>query len=220
MKRRGAGQPSCHACRPVVTLIGLALAATCCGGVPPPAVPAPPADIVVLTVDPESGVLGQATVQAQGQTVDLASDLSATRVTTGQPPTAPTTMTSDEFQRRFGAAMSARPPQPLQFLLYFTTGGDTLTTESQAELTRTVEAIRTRPSPDVTVIGHTDTTGDAAANAALGLRRAALIRDQLMSAGVPASQIDATSHGEADLLVATPDGVADVRNRRVEIAVR
>ena len=95
-----------------------------------------------------------------------------------------------------------------------------VTPASQAELRRTVEVIRNRPVPDVSVIGHTDTTGDAASNATLGLQRATLIRNQLIAAGVPAAQIDTTSHGEADLLVPTADNVAEARNRRVEITVR
>lgn len=204
------------------TLVTLALAAitVACGGVPPAAAPKPPADVVVLTVDPETNALGRAIVEAQGRSVDLTSDLSATRITSGQPPTSPTPMAPDEVQRLFGDVMRARAPQPLQLLLYFETGGDQLTTASQAELARAVEAIGKRPFPDVAVIGHTDTTGDGAANQALGLRRAALITEQLVAAGIPATQIDATSHGEADLLVPTPDGVAEARNRRVEIAVR
>lgn len=191
-----------------------------CGGVPPPATPVPPADVIVLTTDPETRVLGRAIVEAQGQAVDLTSDLAMTRVVTGRPPAAPTTMTADAFQQRFAGVLSARAPAPLQILLYFETGSDTLTPDSQAELTRMVEVIRVRPYPDVSVIGHTDTTGDADANTALGLRRASLIRGQLVAAGVPTSQIDATSHGEADLLVATPDNIAEARNRRVEITVR
>ncbi len=202
----------------IAALVGLGAAA--CGGVPPPAPPTPPFDLVVLTVDPETRILGGATVEAQGQRLDLSSDLAATRITSGQPPTAAVTMTADEFQQRFGGVLAARPPQPLQILLYFETGGDTLTAESQVELTRVVTVIRDRPVPDVSVIGHTDTTGDAAANAALGLRRATLIREQLVAAGVQPTQIDTTSHGEADLLVATPDGVSEARNRRVEITVR
>lgn len=191
-----------------------------CGGVRPPATPAPPADVIVLTTDPETSGLGRAVVEAQGQAVDLSSDLAMTRVAAGRPPSAPTTITADDFQRRFASVLSARAPAPLQLMLYFEIGGDTLTPASQAEMTRMVDVIRARPYPDVAVIGHTDTTGDADANAALGLRRATLIQAQLVAAGVPATQIDATSHGEADLLVATPDNVAEARNRRVEITVR
>lgn len=80
--------------------------------------------------------------------------------------------------------------------------------------------MRDRPVPDLSVVGHTDTAGDAGANAQLGLRRATLVRDQLVAAGVPASQVDATSHGEEDLLIATADNIAGARNRRVEVTVR
>lgn len=191
-------------------------------GVQAPATPAPPppSDIVVLAADPETGSLGRALVQAQGATIELATDLSSTRVAPGQPPGTPTTISPAEFQQRFGPVLAARAPQPLQFLLYFETGGDVLTPESQAALGRTVEAIRVRPAADVSVIGHTDTTGDAARNAFLGRQRADLVRDRLVAAGIPAAQVDASSHGEADLLVPTADNVAEARNRRVEITVR
>ena len=38
--------------------------------------------------------------------------------------------------------------------------------------------------------------------------------------GLDASLMVVTSHGEADLLVPTPDETPEPRNRRVEIAVR
>lgn len=75
-------------------------------------------------------------------------------------------------------------------------------------------------APEVSVIGHTDTTGPAALNAALGLQRAMAIRDLLVEAGLAADLIDVVSHGEADLLVPTPDDTAEPRNRRVEVTVR
>ena len=83
-----------------------------------------------------------------------------------------------------------------------------------------LEAARNHPFPDVAVIGHTDTTGTAAGNYELGLRRANAIRTRLLDAGVDRSLIDVTSHGEADLLVKTGDEIADPRNRRVEITIR
>lgn len=193
-----------------------------CRRVPPtvaPPPPPPPADIVVLTIDPDTSAIGRAYVQAQGQTIELTSDLEATRITLGQPPAAPALMSAEELQQRFGPALAARAPQPLHFQLYFERGSEALVPDSRAILAKAVEIVGTRPTPDIVVIGHTDTTGDAALNARLGLQRAMLVRDQLIAAGVPASQIEATSHGEADLLVPTADDVAEARNRRVEITV-
>ena len=184
---------------------------------PPP--PAPPSDLIVLMPDPDDGHLGRATVNAAGGSVELNTPRAATRVAPGQAPASPAPINEEELQRIFGEALSARPLPPRQFLLYFETG-DTLTVESQALMAQIVEVVRGRSTADATVIGHTDTTGNAASNAALGLRRALLVRTQLLAAGLRDDQIDATSHGEADLLVPTADNVAEPRNRRVEVTVR
>jgi outer membrane protein OmpA-like peptidoglycan-associated protein len=174
----------------------------------------------VLTADPGTNALGRVAVQAMGQTVELASEREMTRIVPDEAPSTPATLPEEEFKERFGAVLASRAPDPLFVQLYFESGGNRLVPESQALLDETVVVIRNRPVPDVVVIGHTDTTGDAAVNARVGLQRATLIRDRLIAAGVPAAQVDATSHGEADLLVPTADNVAEARNRRVEITVR
>jgi outer membrane protein OmpA-like peptidoglycan-associated protein len=74
--------------------------------------------------------------------------------------------------------------------------------------------------PDVVVVGHTDTMGTLAANAELGMRRATMVRNMLIDAGLDATTIEVTSHGEGDLLVRTPDETPEPRNRRVEISVK
>lgn len=206
--------------RLVLALALLVMGGTACRRVPSQAPAKPPSDLVVLIANPEDGKLGRAVVRAQGGTVELTSEGSATRVVSGQAPGAPSTLAAAEIQRLFGQALDARPLPPRQFLLYFQTGSDDLTAESQAELPRIVEFVRNRPVPDVSVIGHTDTTGAPASNTELGLRRARLIGSQLVSAGLPANQLEVTSHGEANLLVTTADNVAEARNRRVEVTVR
>jgi outer membrane protein OmpA-like peptidoglycan-associated protein len=47
-----------------------------------------------------------------------------------------------------------------------------------------------------------------------------MVRNLLVEAGLAASAIEVTSHGEADLLVQTANDTPEPRNRRVEIAVR
>lgn len=186
-----------------------------------PAAPANPrADVIVLLPDPEDERVGEATVAASGKSVTLAEARAATRVAQGRAPTAPATMSSDDVERLFGEALAARPLPPRQFLLYFRTGSDTLTPEAETLVKEIVEVVRSRPAPDVTVIGHTDTTGEPGSNYELGLRRAALIRDLLVASGLDPAQIDATSHGEAVLLVRTGDDAPEPRNRRVEVTIR
>jgi outer membrane protein OmpA-like peptidoglycan-associated protein len=72
----------------------------------------------------------------------------------------------------------------------------------------------------VLVVGHTDAVGNDTFNDALGLQRAEVVRAALIRLGVPANDVRAVSRGKRELAVATPDGVAEPRNRRVEILVR
>jgi hypothetical protein len=46
-----------------------------------------------------------------------------------------------------------------------------------------------------------------------------MVANELIAEGIPANQVVAVGHGEEDLLVPTPDGVREPRNRRVEIVV-
>jgi outer membrane protein OmpA-like peptidoglycan-associated protein len=122
--------------------------------------------------------------------------------------------------RIFGDALSALPPAPKHFILYFRFESDELTDESRALVPEILKAVKERPSPDVVVVGHTDTMGTPRANFELGLRRATRVRNLLTQAGLDASTIDVKSLGEADLLIKTPVETPEPRNRRVEIAVR
>jgi outer membrane protein OmpA-like peptidoglycan-associated protein len=54
----------------------------------------------------------------------------------------------------------------------------------------------------------------------LGLKRAASIKNILVSDGVDPSGIEVVSHGEDNPSIETEDNVAEPRNRRVEITVR
>ena len=77
---------------------------------------------------------------------------------------------ADAVNREFGEALSALPPRPVSFLLYFVEGRDQLTPESQQVLQQVFAEIARRPAPEVVVIGHTDRVGAIAFNDALSLR--------------------------------------------------
>ena len=62
--------------------------------------------------------------------------------------------------------------------------------------------------------------GTQQANYGLGLKRAMMVRNLLVDAGLNSSTIDVTSVGELDPLIKTPDETPEPRNRRVDIAVR
>ena len=129
-------------------------------------------------------------------------------------------LSEDEVSRLFGEALKALPPPPRHFTLQFKFESDTLTDESSGKIPEVLEAVKRLTVPEVVVIGHTDTMGDAKANVALGLKRATAVRNVLLTAGIAQGLIQVASHGEADLLIKTRDNTPEPRNRRVEISVR
>jgi outer membrane protein OmpA-like peptidoglycan-associated protein len=128
--------------------------------------------------------------------------------------------TPQEVQAQFGAALAAQPARAQSFTLYFIEGKDEFTDESKQIVYTLMSEIAKRPVPDVLVVGHTDTVGSDQANDSLGQQRADTVRDALMRLGIPADDIHAISRGKRSLSVPTADGVAEPRNRRVEIIVR
>ncbi len=198
------------------------LAGNACGPKPAPqSAGRPHEDLVVLLPDPESKTVGRVVVSSPaGATVELTSERQATRVVEGQAPDPPSILEDAEVQRLFGAALQARPAAPRHFMLYFQTGTDELTPESQQLLSEILEFVKSRSAPDVSVIGHTDTTASSESNVELGLRRATMIRNRLVRDGLDSALVSVASHGESNLLVPTPDNTAAVLNRRVEVSVR
>lgn len=125
-----------------------------------------------------------------------------------------------QLQRDAGAAMAAQPMPPRVFLLYFDAGTAQMSRASQALLPEILTEVQRRPVAELSIVGHTDTVGSAAQNAALALRRAEQVGQMLQDAAAAARQVEIDSHGEHNLLVPTPDETDEPRNRRVEVTVR
>jgi len=126
----------------------------------------------------------------------------------------------EKLEKRFGAALSAMPPPPKSFTVYFLSGSDDFTEESKSAITSMMDELKQRPSPEVTVIGHTDRVGGDDQNDALSLQRAGRMKELLVGMGVPADSIDSAGRGSREPLVDTAEGVDEPRNRRVEVNVR
>jgi outer membrane protein OmpA-like peptidoglycan-associated protein len=125
-----------------------------------------------------------------------------------------------EVQKAFAAALQAAPVRPASFTLFFRGDSDQMTPQSRADLPRIASEIMSRPAPEVTLVGHADTTESPVYNDALSMRRADRVRAELERLGVAPASITVQGRGERELLVPTPDDRHDPRNRRVEIEVR
>ena len=173
-----------------------------------------PADTVVVLPGPD-GRTGTVVVQRGNERHQLDQPYAASRA--GAPVTR---LSEPEVRKSFGATLEALPARPTSFVLYFVTATDELTGGSKGELQKVLVALKERGVPDVVVIGHTDTVGDAATNDRLSAQRAERVKGFLVGIGIPADRIHTAGRGERELLVPTNDNVEEPRNRRVEINVR
>lgn len=101
----------------------------------------------------------------------------------------------------------------------FVTDGYVLDPSDSVELDPIAEAIKACPNAKVTVIGHTDSTGNDAINNPLSANRAKAVADYLVSQGVAADAVASRGAGSAEPVASndTEDGRA--QNRRTEIKV-
>jgi len=73
---------------------------------------------------------------------------------------------------------------------------------------------------DFEITGHADRMGSESYNQRLSERRAATVRDLLVSKGIAGYRIETIGAGETSPLVETDDGVKDSRNRRAVVNVK
>lgn len=204
------GALMCAALLPSLTLSGCASA--------PPTPPPKQASYVVL-LDDVDGTTGKVTLTTSAGTTVLEKSRQAARFT--GPVGEIFEASKDRINQDFGAALAAMPTRPVSFLLYFAPGGTKLNPESEGEMTRILAEIAARASPDISVIGHTDTTGSNEDNERLSLDRARMVAESIgRSTRLDAAKVTVESHGKKNLLVATPNNTPEARNRRVEVTVR
>lgn len=178
---------------------------------------ATPQGSVVLLPEP-GGAPTAVTVTQGGKEVVLDRPYAGARLSSD----GPQAYASDaaQVQARYGAALAGLPGRPTQFTLYFVEGKDEFTEASRRALDGVLAEIAGRPVPDVIVIGHTDKVGNDAVNDPLSRQRAEVVRRALIARGVAPENIVVVGRGKREPVVPTADGVAEARNRRVEILVR
>lgn len=178
---------------------------------------AAPKETIVLLPNP-AGQETAVTVTQGGRQVVLAQPYAGARVSRSGAEAFPSN--AQQVQAMYGPALAAQPLPPAQFTLFFVEGKDELTDDSKRIVDGIFAEIAKRPIPDVIVIGHTDTVGNDAANDTLSRQRADVVRAAFTARGLPADKVVAIGRGKRELAVPTADGVAEPRNRRVEILVR
>lgn len=101
----------------------------------------------------------------------------------------------------------------------FQTGSDALTVDGQQQLARVVPALKACPNVNLTVIGHTDNTGNDAINIPLSENRAKSVAAYLVSQGIPADEVSSKGAGSAEPVASNDTDAGRAQNRRTEITV-
>lgn len=120
------------------------------------------------------------------------------------------------------AAAPAPKPKVVKgklFKVLFPTGGTALDAAANDTIAAAAAHANNFKPPRLVIAGYTDTQGDANANEALSLRRARVVAAALRIRGISRDAMDAQGYGEEFPDVRTADGVAEPKNRRVEINV-
>jgi OOP family OmpA-OmpF porin len=103
--------------------------------------------------------------------------------------------------------------------LNFDSATTRLTPESNPTVTNLVTILKCFPNAQVQLDGHTDSTGDAAANKQLSIDRANAIRDLLIQGGVDTNRITTEGYGADKPIASNDTEEGRARNRRTELVV-
>jgi outer membrane protein OmpA-like peptidoglycan-associated protein len=106
------------------------------------------------------------------------------------------------------------------FTVYFDFDSWTLKAEQLKVLDDVINSARNGGQTNITIVGHTDTSGPSDYNQKLSVRRANVVVEALVQMGARRAALHASGVGETDLAVQTGDGVKEPKNRRTVITLQ
>jgi outer membrane protein OmpA-like peptidoglycan-associated protein len=122
-----------------------------------------------------------------------------------------------------GVAVSQTPDNRLKLDIpsdiSFATGRSDINSSFAPILNQFATSLNQNQITNVTIIGHTDTTGSDAINNPLSIDRASSARDYLVSRGVARNRIMTDGRGSREPIADNSSNAGRAKNRRVEIYV-
>jgi outer membrane protein OmpA-like peptidoglycan-associated protein len=103
--------------------------------------------------------------------------------------------------------------------VFFATGRATIMPRSFAMLDEVADVLKTRPTMQVRVEGHTDTRGSRASNMRLSQARADSVKAYVVGRGVEASRLASVGFGPDKPIETNKTAAGRERNRRVEFMI-
>jgi cytochrome c oxidase subunit II len=124
----------------------------------------------------------------------------------------------DRFDRALSSENAADKAIELQYVT-FNEGSAELTPLSRYELDNIVEVLSANAQVSAEIAGHTDNTGDAAANMELSRQRAMQVYNYLVDKGVDAGRLSAVGYGQTRPVDTNDTEAGREKNRRVELRI-
>jgi outer membrane protein OmpA-like peptidoglycan-associated protein len=169
----------------------------------PPAAPAPPS-----AAEPKVAAAPEAAPQAPAPAMPPASE--AAPKTALAPPAPPTPAACRDDVSKVAKASP----------ILFERGSAEIKGASLEALQRIVAALKACPGLHIAAQGHTDIEGSADYNRRLSIKRAKVVAEYLIEAGLGADQVESIGFGTSYPAVPNTSPTARAKNRRTEIVVR
>jgi len=90
---------------------------------------------------------------------------------------------------------------------------------AQTSLKKLAVSLQNNPQTNILIVGHTDSTGTAALNMDLSIRRAGAVKSFLAGEGINTSRLDTKGKGETEPIALNSTAEGRAQNRRVEIVI-
>jgi outer membrane protein OmpA-like peptidoglycan-associated protein len=200
----------------VKTFIAAAVAAAllCACAAPPK-----PATTTVILLPDEDGHVGSVSVSSGGGTRQLSEAFGASTVVgSNGTPSGVNALGETSVSADYANLLKAQPPKPVSFILYFNLDRTTLTDESKAMLSQVIDAARQRKPTEITIFGHTDSTGSEKHNMKLSQDRANAVARMLQKEDPSFDRIQLQYFGDNKPLIQS-GSKAEPRNRRAEVQI-
>lgn len=124
-------------------------------------------------------------------------------------------MTSEQ---NFAMALTRKFASDVEPTVHFAFNSDVLDSQAQAILRKQADWMKQFPEARFRVFGHTDLVGTEAYNKSLGLRRATVVVNYLISQGIDRSRLEGViSEGETQPIINTPDRSRTNRRATTEV---
>lgn len=104
--------------------------------------------------------------------------------------------------------------------IFFETNSFIIKAESKAKLDEVISIMSKYSNFDLRIEGHTDSSGAASYNQTLSEKRAAAVKDYLISRGASSARVSSAGYGEEKPIADNTTAAGRAKNRRVEVLLQ